>query len=152
MSASKASRQTAVTFKKVFLDANILIDLFDSSRQSFHESKRIYTTLYQNDVTICTSCDIATTVYYLTARSVNTKEALEAIEIINQTIHILPFGNDQIEQAIALMRNAYRDFEDTLQYISAKESGCEAIISNDKNFTAKDIPLFSSKEFVAKYL
>ena len=146
-----------MTYKKIFLDANILVDLFDTQRGSHAESKKIYKYLYANDIPAFTSCDIATTVYYLTTKATdNTQalEAMEAMEIINHTIKIIPFGNDELERTVTLMRaeSIYKDFEDTLQYILALESGCDAVISNDKRFVSKDLPLYTSKAFVEKYL
>jgi predicted nucleic acid-binding protein len=143
-----------MTFKKVFLDANILIDVFDDKRDSFHDSKKIYKHLYKNDILIYTSCDIATTIYYFTVKSADSDKALNAMQIINQTINILPFENKDLQKTITLMQDDsdYIDLEDTLQYIIAKESGCEVIISNDKNFTAKELPLFTPKKFVDRYI
>ena len=46
----------------------------------------------------------------------------------------------------------YKDFEDTLQYILAKNSSCDSIVSNDKNFFSQEMPLYTSKEFVKRFL
>ena len=72
------------------------------------------------------------------------------MDIINQTITLVPFSNKEFEKSIKLMRedNDFKDFEDTLQYILADEIKADAIISNDKRFVSKNIPLFTSKEFV----
>ena len=137
-------------YKKVFFDANILVDMFDSQRASYHDIKSIYKYLYSKNIQICTSCDIATTVYYLTSKATDSKNALEAMDIINQTITLVPFSNKEFEKSIKLMREDkdFKDFEDTLQYILADEIKADAIISNDKRFVSKNIPLFTSKEFV----
>jgi predicted nucleic acid-binding protein len=44
------------------------------------------------------------------------------------------------------------DFEDTLQYLSAKHSDSDCIITNDKSFYKVDIETLSSGEFIQKYL
>jgi len=143
-----------MTYKKIFLDANILVDLFDRQRASYQESKKLYTYLYANDIPTLTSCDIATTIYYLTTKATDNTQALDAIDTINKTITIIPFENDTLAKTISLMRKepCYKDFEDTLQYILALENGCDAIISNDKRFISKELPLYTSKAFVEKYL
>jgi predicted nucleic acid-binding protein len=44
----------------------------------------------------------------------------------------------------------FADLEDTLQYALAQKAGCEAIISNDKNFFSPKIELFTSEQFCQK--
>jgi predicted nucleic acid-binding protein len=63
--------------------------------------------------------------------------------------NIIEFGNREIARAIELMQSEnYKDLEDTIQYVLAQKSGCDLIISNDKNFISKDIQILSSKQFV----
>ena len=46
----------------------------------------------------------------------------------------------------------YNDLEDTIQYILALKENCDLILTNDKNFISKEIPMMSSEEFLEKYL
>ena len=66
----------------------------------------------------------------------------------------MTFKNIELEKTIKLMQedSDYKDFEDTLQYIIAKDIGCEVIISNDKDFISKELPLYNPKEFVNNFL
>jgi len=143
-----------MTYKRVFLDANILVDIFDKKRDTYKESEYIYFTLVEKKIQICTSCDIATTVYYLTTKATSRENALRAMDIIDQTMTLVPFSNEQFRKTIKLMKkdDDFKDFEDTLQYILAKEIQADAIVSNDKRFISKDVPLFTSKEFVKELM
>lgn len=58
-------------------------------------------------------------------------------------------SNETIEQALKIDN---KDLEDNLQYLSAKNSKCEIVITNDKSFYAKEIETVSSSEFVQRYL
>lgn len=53
--------------KKLFLDANILIDIADDARPTSHDSAKLFSYLMQNSkhFELYTSCDLITTVYYL---------------------------------------------------------------------------------------
>lgn len=42
----------------------------------------------------------------------------------------------------------YIDLEDTVQYVLAKQAGCDLILSNDAGFIAKDLPVMSSMDFI----
>ena len=136
-------------YKKVFLDANIILDTFDFSRPSAEHSFKTYTQLITNKTTLYTSCDIITTLFYIHAKK-NRLEAIQKIEKMNQILNIIDFSNKEIAQTCQLMQENpnYKDLEDTIQYILAKKEGCELIISNDKTFYSEEIPVMSSKEFL----
>ena len=53
---------------------------------------------------------------------------------------------EQVSQALEIDGP---DFEDTLQYVAAKEKKCDYIITRDKKgFSNSDIPVYSPKEFL----
>ena len=134
----------------IFIDANIFNDLFDPSRSSHAESRVALTLAIESGRELCTSCDIATTVYYITAKNIGRVRALEALEDVKKMVKILPFGEAELSESIELMKSDtdYKDLEDAIQYVMAQKAGCEVIVSNDKNFVSKKIPLMSSEEFV----
>ena len=137
---------------KVFLDANIILDKFDSQRPSHRYSSELYDYIVINGE-VYTSCDLITTLYYVNAK-IDKKNALLNIQKINKTLKVIEFSNKEVEETCQLMLedNDYKDLEDTIQYIMAKKYECDMIISNDKNFVSKDINLMSSEKFCEKYL
>ena len=54
-----------------------------------------------------------------------------------------------ISKALEIENN---DFEDTLQYLSAKVLIVNMLLQNDKSFYKADIKTLSSSEFIEKYL
>jgi len=141
---------------KVFLDANILVDIVDNSRVLSKESAQLFEFFIQNDENyeLYTSCDLLTTVYYLTKKPLGKVNALQQIKIFNQTIYVIAFANDEIDEAITLMeRNMkYFDLEDTIQYVMARKEKCDYIITNDKKFASGDVPVLSSKDALGKFI
>jgi len=136
-------------YKKIFFDANILLDVFSYDRVSHLYSKNSYRYISKNsDIKLYTSCDIITTLYYVSAKKDKINTLLN-IEDINKTLKIIDFSNKEVAQTCTLMRENknYKDLEDTIQYILAKKEGCDLIISNDENFYAQDLEVLSSKEF-----
>lgn len=138
-------------YKRVFIDANVFIDTNDTRRTSSEESLKIIYFLIENRVSIYTSCDLITTIYYILAKA-DKENALESIEQIITFTKIIDFSNKEVEETCKLMREDtnYKDLEDTLQYVLAKKTNCELILSNDKGFYSSDIEVMSSKEFDAK--
>jgi predicted nucleic acid-binding protein len=143
-----------VRIEKVFFDANIFNDIFDDKRTTHTVSKRAFAGALKAKLKIYTSCDIATNIYYITARYTSRENALDAIESIKIMATILPFAEKELSAAIDLMREDadYVDFEDSIQYIMARNEGCDVIVSNDKNFVSKEIFCLSSEQFVERHL
>ena len=55
-----------MNIKKVFVDANVIIDTFDETRKESDKSiKTIRYLLSQEEIELYTSCDLITTVYYI---------------------------------------------------------------------------------------
>jgi len=138
---------------KVFIDANVFIDIFNIDRPLHKYSVECYKYLLQNQSLIYTSCDLITTIYYIDSK-INKNKALFNIQNIIKTLNVVEFSNNEIEEVCELMTKdkKYDDLEDTLQYILAKKQNCNLIISNDKKFVSKDISFLTSKEFCEKYI
>ncbi|SMC09019.1 type II toxin-antitoxin system VapC family toxin [Nitratiruptor tergarcus] len=137
---------------KIFLDANIILDILDIKRE-FHEySVKTYEYLILNHQ-IFTSCDLITTIYYINAK-IDKEKAILNIQKIIKTLTLIEFSNEDVEKACDLMLRDkdFKDLEDTLQYIMAKKQNCNMIISNDENFVSKDIEILNSKEFFNRFI
>ena len=139
-------------YSKVFLDANILLDLFSSNRPSHIYSIKSYEyILTQKNIQLFTSCDIITTLYYVGAKF-DKDLILSRIDGINKILKVIEFSNKEVAQTCTLMKENknYKDLEDTIQYVLAKKENCDLIISNDENFYADDMEVISSEEFLKK--
>ncbi|CAA6803488.1 MAG: Unknown protein [uncultured Sulfurovum sp.] len=135
-------------YKNIFIDANIFIDTNDSNRDAYEDSLAVIYYLVENGISIYTSCDLITTIYYILARK-DKKSALTAIENINTFTKIIAFSNVEVTKSCQLMREDknYKDLEDTIQYCLAKKEECDLILSNDKGFYSSDIEVLTAKVF-----
>ena len=67
---------------------------------------------------------------------------------VEQNFVVLGAENRDILTALELDND---DLEDNVQFVLAKKSSCNLIISNDKSFLQVDIPVVNSIDFVEKY-
>jgi predicted nucleic acid-binding protein len=140
-------------YKKVFLDANVLIDAYDMTRPLSAFSKQALTTLLgYEEVELYTSCDIITTIYYLRVKQ-DREKALDDIIQINSFCKIIEFGNLEVIKSCKLIKEnrKYKDLEDTLQFVMAQKVGADLILSNDQAFVSEAIELMSTKALCEKY-
>ena len=141
-------------YKRIFLDANVIADLFDNTRVFHQHSKEVLLFLAEDTaVELFTSCDIVTTLYYILAKR-DKQKALDAILQINELCSVVEFSNAEILQSCKLMQTdkTYKDLEDTIQYVMAKKINAGLILTNDKGFVSEDIKIINSENFHKKYV
>lgn len=126
---------------RVFIDTNIFLDLI-LKREKYKEALEIFNSIdkglfvgYILDITILN-------IDYIAKKQ--TQDVREFLNIINKLFCVVSGSNTSIEKALKIENN---DLEDNLQYISAKESKCKIIITNDKKFYKNNIKLMTSEEF-----
>ena len=141
-----------MNYKRVFLDANVILDIYDKNRPFYEESSEVISILLQqNDIELFTSCDIITTLYYVLSKK-GKIDALDSILDLNELCSVVEFSNFEIDESCRLMKKnkKFTDLEDTIQYVIAKKASCDLILSNDKKFVSDDMVLMNSKEFLDK--
>jgi len=130
----------------IFIDTNIFLDLI-LKREKYQEALLIFNAIERKifdasilDITILN-------IDYIAKKQIQNTDAF--LSTVNQLFQVLGASNNTIEKALNIDNN---DLEDNLQYICAKETGCEVIITNDKNFYSETIEKTTSVEFVRRYL
>ena len=122
---------------KIFLDANICLDLLDTKRTNAKTSIEWY--LQQKDDEIKElyfSGDFITTFYYILTqkRKYDAKKTLQAIEMLSEEIkphYLLHIDFKKAKEAF--FSGVFNDFEDLLILTSALRLGIKQFITNDKN-------------------
>lgn len=121
---------------KIFLDANICLDLLDSKRQTARKSIEWY---MQNkdseEIEFYFSSDFITTFYYILTqkRKYNPKDVIATIDALS--FEIIPFylsHSDFILAKESFIDGIFDDFEDLMILHSAVRLGCDSFVSNDK--------------------
>ncbi len=132
--------------RKVFLDANVVLDFLDAERRYHEHSKKVMEILINEDAVIVISEDILTTVYYVVK---DKKAVLNFFEYILHNWEIAAFGRNVIENAVKLCNaDMELDFEDVSQSLCAGEAGCMVLITNDKNFFKDGVPVLSAEKYI----
>jgi len=121
---------------KVFLDANICLDLLDTRRKTSSRSVKWYlNNKDREDVEFYFSSDFITTFFYiLTQKKKQTpKIAIDAIDMLSNEITALYLDNeDYINAKYDFEDGIIDDFEDLFVLNSAVRTGCELFLTNDR--------------------
>ena len=121
---------------KVFLDANICLDLLDSTR---HTAKDTIAWYMQNkdktEIEFYFSGDFITTIcYHLTQkRKLDGKLVIEAIDALCGEISPIYLNHNDFQLAKkSFFDGVFDDFEDLIGLHSGVRFGCDGFVTNDK--------------------
>ena len=117
--------------KRVFLDANVVLDFLDGKRAKNSQAVSLVKYLVINEWTIVISEDMLSTIFYIDK---NSDRVLYFFKKISKDWQIIPFGMQVISDSISRALDYNLDLEDILQCLCAKENGCEVLITNDNKF------------------
>jgi predicted nucleic acid-binding protein len=135
---------------KVFLDTNVVVDIL-ARREPFHQdAEAIFLMIEQREFEAFVSAVSFTTIYYVLRRAFDRQHARGALRVIAELLSVVPCDASIIVQAID---SELRDFEDAVQYFSARAVEAEVIITrNSRDFPA-DAPSkpLTPREFLAAY-
>lgn len=136
---------------KVFVDANILVSVLNKEYPLFTHSARIISLSGNKKFEIYTSPICLAIAFYFAEKKHKTKLAKEKITLLCQHIIIAGATSEVVQQT--LLNKKINDFEDGLEYYSAKESKCTFIVTEDTDdFYFSEIPVLTARDFFERYV
>ena len=131
--------------KKVFLDTNIIIDLL-CHREHCAEAATVVNMGIEGKVLLyCSSLTIANCIYSC-RKTLGKEKTTQLLKLLCDIIKIAPCGQTEVDSSFL---HDCEDFEDTLQYYSAKSVGADTIITrNGKHFSFSSIPVMDCGEYL----
>ncbi len=125
---------------KLFLDANICLDMLDSTRENSKTSIELYMK-YRDELSVkfYFSGDFITTIYYILTqrKKIAPSKALEAIDALcNEITPCYINHDDYLVAKNSFFEGLFDDFEDLIILGSANRIGCDRFITNDKKLLA----------------
>lgn len=96
--------------------------------------------LYVSDLTFAN-------IAYIARKRMSLNQLYEIFETLYAFLHVTGIGEQAVHEAIRLKE---KDFEDALQYFSAKQACVDCIITrNKKDFHFSDIPVYNAGRVLA---
>ena len=131
---------------KVFLDANIIIDVVQNRTDFVEESSKVLQSGLEGFIDLCASDVTFTTVSFYARKQRTTEQLYEIMQSLRDFIDVVPTGRIAIDWA--LQRKA-KDFEDSVQYYAALRAGVDYIVSrNVRDYPFDDIPVVTPQDFL----
>ena len=136
---------------RLFLDANILVSVLNKEYPLFSYAARILSLGNNNRFKVYTSPVCLAIAFYFAEKKHGTQTAKQKISLLANNIMITDVGKETVLSSLADKK--VNDFEDGIEYYSAKKSKCEIIITEDiADFYFSEIEVLNTKDFIQKYL
>lgn len=136
---------------KIFLDANVLLAVLNKEYPLFSYASRILSAADRKDFQIFTSPICLAIAFFFAEKKSGATLAGKKIALLVSHIQVAPTNSEAVLNTIS--NNKIVDFEDGLEYYSAIESGCHAIVTVDQgDFYFSEIEVLNCREYMEKYL
>ena len=135
--------------KKVFVDANIIVDLIADRKPFSKFAVELFEKAERNEVLLFTSSHAIATTHYLLKKYLEEKPLREVIYHVLEYMQIVAIDQDIIKKGL---KSKYKDFEDALQILCAYnvEKLDYIVTRNIKDFKDSEIPAFPPDELLTK--
>jgi predicted nucleic acid-binding protein len=131
---------------EIFLDTDIILDLLVDRKPFNKYSEALFELADSKDVKIFVSSLSFSNLFYVLRKHSNIDKAYEALINLKILVNILTVDDKIISLAL---NSDFNDFEDAIQYFTAKENGVDILITrNTKDYKKADIKIASAEEFL----
>lgn len=132
--------------KQIFVDTDIILDLFTSREPFYIYSAMLFTLIDSGKVCAFVSSLIFSNLFYILRKDNTREKSIKILTKLKSLVTILPVDSKIIESAL---QSGFRDFEDAIQYYTAKTGVIDFIITrNIKDFKLSDIDVLSAEDFL----
>jgi predicted nucleic acid-binding protein len=129
----------------VLIDTNIVIDVAQEREPFLLKSEQVMILAAQGRFNAYVSASTVSDIYYLTRRAKGHEWAISFLRNLFTFCQIATVDRRVIEQALA---SDWRDFEDAIQWATALQSNCEAIVTRN----LQDYPVATPQILMPEHL
>ena len=134
---------------KVFLDTNVILDFYDSSRGHYMPSAIVFDLALHKKIELFVCAQSFITAFYLLRRHFEKDELYRSMRDLYSLCQVTPVDAEIIEKAL---KHEGQDFEDACQFYSSISVDANLILTRDrKGFEEFPIRHISAEQFLDEY-
>jgi predicted nucleic acid-binding protein len=132
--------------KKIFVDSDIILDLLALRTLFYEDAAKIFTLAYRKKIELYTTAVVLANVFYILRKINGNNKSKQQLKDLRLLVKILPITENIIDITLS---SIFNDFEDGLQYFTAKENNLLGIITrNPKDYKIKDMVIQTPRELI----
>lgn len=135
--------------KKVFLDTNVVLDYYLDREGFSDDAEAILAYGYNQGCLLYVSSLTCANMAYIGRKKFSGEAIYAILASLFEFAEIASVDSNAVKSAVTLQA---KDFEDALQYFSAKAIGVDCIVTrNVKDFPFSELQVLTPKDFLAHY-
>lgn len=137
--------------KRVLLDVNVCIDIIVNRSLPYETKRKLFATLFQNEIDIFVPAFSIDTIYYIlnSSMKIDRLKAMNAIQKLLKFTTLLHSNDEMFQRAFV---SNFSDFEDALINSLAETHNMDAILTNNiSDFFKSDLPVYRPIDFIALF-
>ena len=132
---------------KILIDTNIVLDVLLKQEPFYKDSFIIFQLANSGSIKGILAAVSMTNVFFLLRKAKkDIDDVYQILDKLTSLFTVAPFIETTLSGALSLR---WKDFEDAVQYVTAKENNVDYIITrNETDFKNSDIPCISPTDFI----
>jgi len=131
---------------RVFVDSDIILDLLCKRLPHYECAAEVFTLADTGEIQLFTTSVVFANVFYILRKLLGQEKSRELLRKLRILVGILPAGEKIVDLAL---NSRFSDFEDGLQYFSARENGVQILLTrNTRDYTEKDLVIQTPEEYL----
>lgn len=132
---------------KVFVDTDVILDLFTERIHHFHFSAVLFTYAEMKKIELYTSPLIFANTFYILRKQLGNDSAKNALRKLRILLKVIDSSESIIDKAL---NSEFSDFEDAIQYYTALEHGIPIILTrNIRDYKKASVIVQTPEAFLA---
>ncbi len=131
---------------KVFIDTDIVLDLFLDRQPHLENARKIFQLSIDGKIKLFTSVTTFTNSYYILCKLVSNTISKEKLRFLEKRVVVLETKHEDVKQSL---NSRFSDFEDAVQHYTALSHKMEVLITrNIKDYKNAIIPVKTPHSFL----
>ncbi len=132
--------------KRVLVDTNVVIDVLGKRTNFYEDGQDFFTYALDNGIELIVSALSFANTHYILSVQLKLPKIRTILLEFKSVVKVVSFDDGILDLSLGYK---FKDFEDGIQYYTAVEHSCEAIISrNKKDFKSGVLPVLTPREFL----
>ena len=132
--------------RKLFIGSDIIWDVLAKRDTFYKAAAEILDLGYAKKLDLYTTAVAMANVFYILRKKCGMKKSIETLKKLRLIIKVLPVNEKTVDEVLF---SKFKDFEDGLQYFTAKENGIQVIVTrNVKDYREKDLLIQTAEEYL----
>jgi len=133
---------------KVLFDTNVVLDVILKQEPFYKDSAVVMQVIEKGEISAFLATVSMTNIFYILGKRKKTSvEIYQILDKLTVLFKLAEISQTTVADALALR---WKDFEDAVQYVTAKENNVNFIITRNKaDYKSSDISCMTPTEFIA---